>query len=348
MIKFHRYVDMKKLRYLPVVLLMGICSPLAIGALGPGEIFITNWSNDSVTVYSRTATGAVTPVRTIRTGLSSPFSVIVDQLDNEVIVSNNCRDSSCGGYYGSVEVYDLNANYPNDTPKRTIGGSAAGLFHCTGMALDLLRGELYVANDDSSTIVVFPRTANGNVAPTRTIEGAATELNGPTAVTFDLFHDEIIIVNKVNGSGGAGLITVYPRSSNGNASPVRSIGGSLTGFNLPVGMDLDLLRDEIVVANAYSNSVVVFPRTATGDVAPSRILQGASTGLCIPTGILVDPINNEIVVANSGLVQSGPACGQGTTVYRRPAGGNEIPLRSLNLPAGSGPVTVAETLISFN
>jgi DNA-binding beta-propeller fold protein YncE len=113
-------------------------------------------------------------------------------------------------------------------------------------------------------------------------------------------------------------------------------------------MDLDLFRDEIVVANAYSNSVLVFPRTATGDVAPSRVLQGSSTGLCAPTGIVVDPIYNELVVANSGLVQSGASCGEGTTVYRRPAGGNESPLRTLNLPAGSGPVTVAETLISLH
>jgi DNA-binding beta-propeller fold protein YncE len=347
MIRSHQHAVIKSLRYLSAPLLLGMFSPLAI-ALGPGELFITNFSSDSVTVYSRTATGAATPVRTIRTDLSSPFGVIVDQLHNEVYVSNNCRGNSCGGFFGSVEVYDLNANYPNDTPKRTISGSATSLFHCTGMALDLLRQELYVANDDSSTITVFPRTANGNVTPSRKLEGAATGLSGPTAVTFDLFHDEIIIVNKVNGGGGAGLITVYPRSSSGNASPVRSIGGSLTGFNLPVGMDLDLLRDEIVIANAYSNSVVVFPRTATGDVAPSRILQGASTGLCIPTGIVVDPINNEIVVANSGLVQSGPACSEGTTVYRRPAGGNQTPLRTLNLPAGSGPVSIGETLINFN
>ncbi len=322
-----------------------MCSPLA-SALGPGELFITNSSTDTVTVYSRTASGTTTPVRTIHTGLSSPFSVIVDQLNNEVYVSNNCRDTPCGGM---VEVYALNANYPNDTPKRTISGFATGLFHSTGMALDLLRQELYVANDDSAEITVYPRTANGNVAPTRTIVGAATELNGPLAVTLDLFHDELIVVNKVNGGGGAGLITVYPRSSNGNVSPKRSIGGALTGFNLPVGMDLDLLRDEIVVANADANSVLVFPRTATGDVAPSRILEGSSTGLCAPTGVLIDPINNEMVVANSGLVLPGTVlCGQGTTVYRRPAGGNESPLRTLNLPAGTGPVTVAETLISFN
>jgi DNA-binding beta-propeller fold protein YncE len=273
--------------------------------------------------------------------LSSPFGVIVDQLHNEVFVSNNCRGNSCGGFYGSVEVYDLNANYPNDTPKRTISGSATGLFHCTGMALDLLRQELYVANDDSSTITVFSRTANGNATPSRTIAGAASGLSGPLAVTLDLFHDEIIVVNP-------GQIGVYPRAANGNVTPKRLIVGTLPGFNLAMGMDLDLLRDEIVVANAYANSVLVFPRLATGNVAPTRILQGASTGLCVPTGILIDPINNEVVVANSGLVQSGPSCGQGTTVYRRPAGGNETPLRTLNLPAATGPVSVAETLISFN
>jgi DNA-binding beta-propeller fold protein YncE len=339
MIRFNRQSVIKNLRYLSASLLLGMCSPLAIAGLGPGELFITNYELDSVTVYSRTATGSATPVRTIRTGLSSPYGVLVDQLNNEVYVSNNCRDSTCGGFFGSVEVYDLNANYPNDTPKRTITGSATSLFHCTGMSYDVLRQELYVANDDSDTIAVFPRTANGNVTPTRTIVGLATELGGPTGVTFDLFHDEVLVLSK------AGLITVYPRTANGNVSPVRSIAGSLTGFDLPNGMDLDLLRDEIVVANAEANSILAFPRTATGNVAPTRILQGSSTGLCIPTGVVVDPINNDILVANSGLEAS---CGQDTAVYRRPAGGNESPLRTLTLPVGSGPVTVAQTLISFN
>ncbi|HEY7338607.1 MAG TPA: hypothetical protein VH639_27210 [Bryobacteraceae bacterium] len=268
---------------------------------------------------------------------------------NEIYVSNNCRDVGCDGFAGEVQVYDLNANYPNDTPKRTIVGSATGLIHCTGMALDILRQELYVANDDGSTITVFSRTSNGNATPLRTIAGPATQLNGPTAVTLDLIHDEIVVVNKVNGGGGAGLIATFQRASNGNVTPLRSIGGPSTGFNLPVGMDLDIFRDEIVVANAYSNSVLVFPRTGTGDLSPSRTLAGSNTGLCVPTGILVDPLNNELLVANSGLIQyPQPPCGQGETVYRRPAGGDQAPLRTLALPAGSGPVTVEETLISIH
>jgi len=342
MINWHKCLS--ALAFLPAF------SPLAM-ALGPGELFITNYNDNSVTVYSRTATGAPAPTRTIRTGLTSPFGVLVDQLHNEIFVTNNCRSALCAGFEGSVQVYDLNANFPNDTPKRTIIGANTGLVHCTGLNLDFLRQELYVANDDGESITVFARTANGNVEPLRTISGSATGLNGPVAVNLNLFRDEIFVVNKVSGSGGSGSITVYPRTTNGNVSPIRSIQGALTEFNLPIGMDFDLLRNDIVVTNAEANSILVFPTTANGDVAPSRIVQGTGTGLCIPSGIVVDLLHNEMVVANSGLGANigfnGTPCSQSVAVYQLSASGDASPLRLLNVGVATGPVSVAETLISF-
>src|SRR5579872_2465141 len=156
-----RNVESTHLRYLSAFMLLGLCSPAA-NALGPGEQFITNWSTNTLTVYSRLATGAATPVRTIQTGLNTPFGLFVDQLHNEIFVANKCQNGPCDGVTGEIQVYDLKANYPNDKPKRTIGGISTGLLNPAAVTLDLLRNELYVTNDEGSSIVVFSRTANGN------------------------------------------------------------------------------------------------------------------------------------------------------------------------------------------
>jgi DNA-binding beta-propeller fold protein YncE len=343
MLKSYQAKEFFLTRILALLVVAGI-SPAAF-AFGPGELFVANYNANSVTVYSRTASGIGTPRRTIRTGLSNPLGLLVDPLHGEIFVANSTNGID---RIGSIQVYDLNADYPQDTPKRTISGPATGLIGSAGLALDFLRQELYVANDNGSSITVYPRTANGDVAPLRTIEGSATALNGPVSVTLDLIHDELIVVNKVNYLGGGGLITVYHRASQGNVNPIRTIGGSRPGFNLPVHMDLDLLHDEIIVANAFANNVLVFNRKDNGDVAPKRTLSGPSTGLCMPFAVLADILNNELVVSSAGFDPTG--CRQGTEVYSLGASGNATPKRSLDLgPAGGppNPVSIGETLLSL-
>jgi len=306
---------------------------------------VANYYGNSITVYSRTASGSTVPRRTIRTGVITPLAVLLDPLHGEVYVANATNGSA---RIGSVQVYDWFANYPQDTPKRTIAGPDTGLVASEGLALDLLRNELFVANDDAATITVYPRTANGDVSPTRVIAGPNTSLDGPLSVTLDLIHDELIVINKVNYQGNAGLITVYPRSANGNVAPIRTIGGSLSTFNLPVHMDLDLLHNEIIVANAFSNDVLVFNRTDSGNVAPKRTLGGPNTDLCMPFAVISDIVNDELVVANGGF---NPGCEESITVYSRAAASNTAPKRLLDFGPSGGPpnpAAIAQTILSLN
>ena len=331
-------------RILSVFMLLGISSPLAL-AWGPGELFVTNYKDNSVTVYARTASGTAVARRTIRTGLIHPFGVLVDPLHNEVIIANNTSASTLDG---SLQVYDLNANYPSDVPKRTLAGPATGLYNCTGMAIDALRNELYVSNDAANTIVVFPRTAHGNVAPSRAIQGPTTNLSSPQSLVIDLLHDELIVANNVFYLGGQGRVTVYHRNANGDAAPIRTIEGSNTGFSGPVGLDLDVLHDEIVVTNANANSLATFHRNANGNVAPLRSIAGPTTHLCVPYGVVVDFINNEIVVANSGYQDTG--CRQSAAAFSRTANGDQSPTRILDMGPGDSapyPVELTETLLSI-
>jgi hypothetical protein len=64
------------------------------------ELFVADAGNNSVTVYSRSASGNIAPIRRLvgpATGLSQPIAVGVDTLNNELVVGR----WRCGGWTGS-------------------------------------------------------------------------------------------------------------------------------------------------------------------------------------------------------------------------------------------------------
>ena len=119
-------------------------------------------------------------------------------------------------------------------------------------------------------------------------------------------------------------ITVHARTAAGDAAPLRTIVGGATGLSEPSALAVDLVHDEILVANGGNSTITVYSRTASGNAAPLRTIAGPATGLNVPSGIALDPINNEIVVTNLN---------PSVTVYGRTASGNVAPLRTLQGPA---------------
>ena len=131
-------------------------------AWGEEELFVPDLGNNSVTVYSRTASGNTAPIRTLSgaaTGLSSPIGLTVDRVNNELLVANIGNNS--------ITVYSRTAS-GNTAPIRTLSGAATGLNGPEGLAVDTVNGELVVANFSGSSVTVYSRTASGNAAPART------------------------------------------------------------------------------------------------------------------------------------------------------------------------------------
>jgi len=92
-----------------------------------------------------------------------------------------------------------------------------------------------------------------------------------------------------------------------------------------MGVAVDEVNNEIIVANNGDNSVLIFPRTATGDAGPRRAIRGPRTGITGPMGVAV--ARDEIWVANFG--------DHTALVFPRLATGNVAPRRVLrNAPAG--------------
>jgi len=285
-----------------LILLGTILSPG--DARAQDELIVTNFNGNSVTVYPRTASGNVTPIRTltgVATGLNAPLGVAEDLVHGELFVANN---------FGlSVTVYPVTAD-GNVAPLRTLTGFAFGPVQ---VLVDVVHDELYVLG--VSVLQVFPRTASGQPTPLRTLMGAFTGLAGASSMALDLVNDELVIVNSASNA-----VTVFARTASGNTAPLRTIQGVLTSLNFAKGLTLDLVNDEIFVTNQTSFTVTVYDRTQSGNLPPKRTLQGAATGLNFPIGLALDLVHDEIVVANfQGSVN----------VYPRASSGNQPPLRTI-------------------
>ena len=314
----------------------GACVGVSTDGCPAGEIFASNYAGHTVTIFPRMTNGDAAPSRTIHTGLHSPHTLGLDRVHQELFVpNNNTPDEN-----PAINIYDLTEGYPgySDVPTRTIAGPAALLNRTAGLLVDSVHQELFVANDlnTNAAIMVFPLSANGNVAPIRILQGPQTTLVGPLGLALDLVHDELIIVSYKTADGGS--ITVFPRTASGDVAPTRTVQGPLTGFNRPQDVALDLNRDEMIVANSYFDSPVslgsllVFPRLASGNVAPIRQITGPSTDLCNPIGLVLDAVHDELVVSNSAA--SGAACGRSVATFAATASGDVAPLRKV----GPGPL----------
>jgi DNA-binding beta-propeller fold protein YncE len=287
-------------------------------ALAQEEIYVTNANSNTVTVYARTASGNIAPLRTLvgaATGLATPRGVAVDRVNNELFVVNHTPPES-------ITVYPRTAN-GNVAPLRTITGAGTTLADPTGLSVDPVNNEIAVANRIGAYITIYSRTATGNATPLRTLIGGSTSLSNPTDVVIDVVNNELVVAN--NGR----LITVYARTASGNVSPGRTISGATTGFNNgPIGIAVDTVNNEFEVTNpafgpSFLPSVLAFSRTATGDVAPLRAIDGAATGLSTnPNGVAVDTVNNELAMANGG--------NNSIRVWTRTADGNAAPLRVIS------------------
>src|SRR5262249_9534253 len=191
----------------------------------------------------------------------------------------------------SITVY-ARAATGNAAPRRVIRGEATQLSHPAGVAVDTGHDEVRVANTGTHSITVYRRTASGNATPLRAISGDRTRLAGPFGLVVDTVHDELLVGNLSIAGGNS--VTVYSRTANGDAAPLRVIEGVDTGLNEPEGLALDAVHDELFVANA-TPSVTVYKRMDDGNVAPVRSITGGSTGFGARSAVAVDAMHDEVL-----------------------------------------------------
>ncbi len=316
-------------------------------------VMMSDTNRKSLLLYNRTdgsltTKQPATPLQQIMgpdTGIGYIAGVAMDPAHRELFTVNNDVEDR-------MVVFDYDAR-GNLKPKRLLYVP----HQSWGIAFNKKNDEIALSVQTPNMYVVFRRDAQRFDAPVRSVRGPHTEMADPHGIYFDETHNEVFVANHGNFRPGelitsytaydaresrqertgnafsetargrfvASSLTVYDGDAKGDVAPLRTITGPVSQIDWPMGVAVDEVNNELVVANNGDNSVLVFARTANGNVQPKRVIRGAATGIKGPMGVAI--AKDEIWVANFG--------DHTALVFPRLAAGNVAPRRILrNAPAG--------------
>ena len=251
---------------------------------------------------------------------------------------NTKLEFNCGLYIDpkTGDIYSVNndttdmlvifeANAEGDVPPTRELKTPHGTY---GIAVDEVKGEMYMTVEHTNSIVAYPKSAKGTDKFLREIRGLNTKLADPHGISLHTKKNLMLVTNHGNTLEGANptygvflppSITFYPMDGVGNIAPLRTIAGPKTRLNWPAHIWVDEAREEFYVANDADHSILVFGMDDDGDVAPRRMIRGPKTQIRNPMGVFVDLKNDELWVSNMGNHRA--------TVFPRTANGDVAPKR---------------------
>lgn len=243
-----------------------------------GDIYsVNNDTLDTLSIFSRKASGNVHPDRTLHTPHGT-YGIAVNEEAQELYLTVQ--------HQNAVVVHRKMAQ-GEQKPIRVLEGAHVRLADPHGIGIDMKNQLMFVANygnaknnklPGSGTFVppsinVYPLKAGGDTPPLRVITGPKTQLNWPAHVYVDQQHGEVFVAND-----GENSILVFRVTDNGEVAPTRALKGAKTQIKNPTGIFVDAVHDELVVANMGNHSATVYSRTADGDSPPVRTIRAAPSG----------------------------------------------------------------------
>jgi hypothetical protein len=247
------------------------------------ELYVADFIGQAIRVYNPFS-GDVAPVRTITSPhLGQPRQMVLIPEHNELVVITQLNFVSTFALDANGEVGVLRriGVYPNPV---------SGLDNPSGLAYNAATDEIFVGDYQSdgmntyAEVLVFPRTANGDVAPNRVISGSNTLMGTYTIeLEFNAANNELYVLTDAQVYGDPYIVSTYAANASGNIAPSRRITGATTTLLNAYGLTYDALNGQLVVASDSVNSpnlpgLLFFPRTANGNVAPSKVIRGDQTG----------------------------------------------------------------------
>jgi hypothetical protein len=162
--------------------------------------------------------------------------------------------------------------------------------------VDPVNDEVYVPAVPSS-ILVFDRKANGDVAPKRVLTGPDTGFQAPgirgmATVAVDAIHN-VMVVNHAN------QLLIFDRTASGNTKPLRVISGPKSGVGQISSFQVYAPKGWIL-ANGQGGFIGVWSIEDNGDVPPRwKIPVQQLTGYTA-SGIALDPRHEEVLLSCAG------------------------------------------------
>jgi hypothetical protein len=240
-------------------------------------------------VFARLADGNEQRVRAIEgqaTMLGRTMHAIAyDPIHDEIVVPQQ--------FGQGILIFDGSAT-GEQKPKRVINGPLTQLVALDRLAVDPVNNEIIVPEGEK--VLVFPREANGNVAPSRVLTGPDTRIGAARSVAIDTTRNLLIVASSPpEGRRGGMELTIFDRTANGNAKPLRVISGVGSSWNVAVHPPRGLI---FVVQRGY---VGVWSIDDNGRVPPRYTIGGPNGTLEEPRGVTIDAKNQAVIVSDKQL-----------------------------------------------
>ena len=159
------------------------------------------------------------------------------------------------------------------------------------VSIDPVNNEIYIPVVPNS-ILVFDRSANGDVAPKRVLSGPDTQLRGMASVAVDPVHN--VLVANIGNS-----LLIFDRTASGNARPKAVIQGPKSGVANISSFQVYAPQGWII-AGGQGGFIGAWSVNDNGDVPPRwKIPVQQLTGY-VASGIALDPAHKEMILSAAG------------------------------------------------
>jgi hypothetical protein len=170
---------------------------------------------------AKSAKGNDAPVRVLQGQATllarTSHEIAVDTVHDEIVVTNP--------FAQAIMFFRGNAQ-GEEKPLRIIQGPQTllgGDWDTDNIWMDSVNDEVYTAQSNSQSILVFSGRASGDAAPVRVLHGPKTEMRAPRRVTVDPANNLMAVL----ASEG---IMFFDRTANGDVAPKCVIAGPQTGL----------------------------------------------------------------------------------------------------------------------
>jgi hypothetical protein len=268
-------------------------------------------NHPQIAAFARLAKENTPPTRTIigqKTLISRTMHAFeYDALHDEIVVPSPLAQAILV-FRGGANGEEAPVRYIQG-PRTQIVGTGYGALDA--VHVDPVNNEIYlpIARD---SVLVFDRTAHGDVAPKRVLGGPDTQIRFPKPdqrgglpnVAVDPVHNLLIVPTRGGiGENTPASLLIFDRTASGNAKPLRVISGPNT--ELGGGKPHIYAPKGWIIASAAGGAIGVWHINDSGNVPPRwRIPVTKITGMNV-NGVEIDPEHKEIMVPT----------GNGNTVF---------------------------------